>query len=225
MRAVIFDFDGTIANTIPALRTAVNRALTDLGFPTHTDEEVRTYVNYGSREMVRRALPKEYREDPAVLDRATELYNKYGAEACFITKEPYPGIGELFLRLKEKGYAVGVLSNKHDPVLQKITPAILPAGSFDAIQGVAPGLPTKPDPALTRRILEKLGADAKDTIFVGDSEIDLLTAKNAGLSHIGVTWGYKDEADLIAAGAEHLAHTAEELETLIEKIFSEGHYD
>ncbi|MBQ7172550.1 MAG: HAD family hydrolase [Clostridia bacterium] len=225
MRAVVFDFDGTIANTIPALRTAVNRALEELGFPTHTDEEVRTYVNYGSREMVRRALPAERREDQGLIDRATELYNKYGAEACFITKEPYPGVGELFLRLKQKEYAIGVLSNKHDPVLQKITPAILPKGSFDAIQGVAPGLPTKPDPALTLRILEKLGVDAKDAVFVGDSEIDLFTAENAGLYHIGVTWGYKDEADLIAAGAKHLAHTAEELETLIEKHFSEGQYD
>ena len=221
MRAILFDFDGTIADTIPAIREGINLVMDELGYPKHTDEEVLTFVNHGSRELLRRALPEQYRADEEMVSHALALYDKHYMKVCYHTESAYPGVAELIGRLHKKGYAVGVLSNKQAPVLEKLVASLLPAGSYDAVQGVFPGAPVKPAPFLTNRILDRLGAAPCECVFVGDSDVDYKTAQNAGLTHVAVTWGFKSEAELRKVGATRFAHTAEELETIIEQIFSE----
>lgn len=222
MKAVIFDFDGTIADTISAIREGINLVMDELGFPRHTDEEVLTFVNHGSRELLRRALPKELRTDEEMVTKALSLYDKHYLTVCYHTDRTYPGVKELIERLHGKGYAIGILSNKQAPVLEKLAASLLKEGTYDAVQGVFPGAPTKPDPFLSHRIQERLGVLPADCIFVGDSDVDVATAKNGGMTHVAVTWGFASEEHLKEVGATRFAHTAEELETRIEKIFSEG---
>lgn len=221
MKAVIFDFDGTIADTIPAIREGINLVMDELGFARHTDAEVLTFVNHGSRELLRRALPEQYRKDEAMVTHALALYDKHYLTVCYHTDRTYPGVRELVGRLHEKGYAVGILSNKQAPVLEKLAASLLKEGSVDAVQGVFPGAPVKPDPFLSNRILNRLGVAPADCIFVGDSDVDFATAKNAGMTHVAVTWGFASEEHLKSVGATRFAHTAEELERIINNIFSE----
>ena len=221
MRAVIFDFDGTIADTISAIREGINLVMDELGFPRHTDAEVLTFVNHGSRELLRRALPERYRKDEDMVTRALSLYDKHYLTVCYHTDRTYPGVADLIERLHKKGYAIGILSNKQAPVLEKMVASLLPQGSYDAVQGVFPGAPTKPHPFLSHKIQERLGVSPAECVFVGDSDVDFATAKNGGMTHIAVTWGFASEEHLKEVGATRFAHTAEELETLIEKFFSE----
>ena len=222
MRAVIFDFDGTIADTISAIREGINLVMDELGFARHTDEEVLTFVNHGSRELLRRALPERYRKDEDMVTHALALYDKHYLTVCYHTDKTYPGVRELVGRLHEKGYAIGILSNKQAPVLEKLAASLLKEGSVDAVQGVFPGAPVKPDPFLSHRICERLGVTPADCVFVGDSDVDVATAKNAGMTHVAVTWGFASEEHLTAVGATRFAHSADELEHIIYNIFSEG---
>lgn len=221
MKAVIFDFDGTIADTISAIREGINLVMDELGFARHTDAEVLTFVNHGSRELLRRALPASLRTDEDMVTHALSLYDKYYLTVCYHTDKTYPGVADLIERLHKKGYAIGILSNKQAPILERLAASLLKEGSVDAVQGVFPGAPVKPDPFLSNRILSRLGVAPADCIFVGDSDVDVATAKNAGMTHVAVTWGFASEEHLKSVGATRFAHTAEELETIIETIFSE----
>lgn len=208
IRAIVFDFDGTLANTLPSLAEGVNRMLLQLELPTHTEEEVRTFINRGARELCRSALPASLRADEKFLDRALAVYNDAYAEVCENARL-YDGVAELLSALHPR-YRVGVLSNKPHAFLLRLCNAILPKGSFDAVQGVVDGA-TKPDPALTGRLLDALGVPADECLMVGDSTVDIATARAAGMQHLGVTWGFQSEEILRTAGAKSLAATSGEI--------------
>jgi phosphoglycolate phosphatase len=214
-RAIIFDFDGTLADTIPAIAEGVNLAMEKYGFPTHSRAAVESFINNGPRMLIRRALPKEKQEDEALLDRILADYTTLYETVCMHTDRAYDGLYELLLTLRSKGYRIGVLSNKQDHLVRTLCQRIFP-DLCDAVAGTTPGNPTKPDPALTLRMTEQLGVSPEECILVGDSDVDLHTAQNAGMRHIGVTWGYRSREALIKAGAVELADTAEELLSLIE---------
>ena len=215
IKAVLFDFDGTIANTIPAIREGVNNTMRRCGYPEHSYEDILAFINHGARELIRQAMPAPDCEDPATVDRVLQEYNTQYGLVYDHTREAYPGVAELIDRLHRAGYRIGVLSNKQDKFVQKLSRQVLLPGSFDAAHGVGPGQPPKPDPFLPALIARELGVSPADCAMVGDSDVDIATARNAGMLHIGVDWGYRDAAFLRAHGATNIAHTPEEIEIFV----------
>lgn len=214
MKAVLFDFDGTIADTIPAITEGVNLAMVELGLPTHTERDVLRFINHGARELVRQALPERLRADAAFLEHALAVYNRAYGSVYLHTRVPYAGMGELISDL-HRTLKIGVLSNKQDAFVRGLARQTLPAGSYDAAVGFEDGKPAKPDPYLSRKLAETLGVDPADCLMVGDSDVDIATARNAGMAHIGVSWGYRPAAFLRQAGAARVAATPAELAALI----------
>lgn len=217
MKAIIFDFDGTLADTIPAITVGVNDALRELGLPLHTPSDILRFINHGARELIRQALPEPYRNDVAYVDHALEVYDRTYAAAHLQTRNTYPGMDDLVADL-HRTCRVGVLSNKQTYLLADLTAQVLPAGSYDAVQGFETGRPAKPDPYLSRKIASALGVDPADCVMVGDSDVDLLTARNAGMTHVGVSWGYRSADFLRAAGATRVAATVPELREILKKL-------
>ena len=218
IRAVLFDFDGTIADTISALREGVNLTMEQYGYPTHTDVDILRFINNGARELIRRAMPEELRRDEDLVDRVLADYNQNYLSVYHHTNRAYDGVAELISRLHGEGYRVGVLSNKQDGILRKLTKQVLIPGSYDGVQGVIPGHPTKPHPYLVEKLAAEFCVSTLDCVMVGDSDVDFYTAQNAGLRHIGVTWGFRDEAFLREKGATLLAHDPDELLQLIYQL-------
>lgn len=219
IKAVLFDLDGTIADTIPAIAEGINIVMRQRGYPEHPDEAVLGFINYGSRELIRSAMPAELRTDEDLVSAVLADYDEaYGA--CYDhTTETYPGIPALIRTLhNELGLKIGVLSNKQDIYVKQLAEQLLPDRLFGAAQGVIAGKPTKPDPYLSNRTAEALGVKPEECIMIGDSHVDFYTAQNAGMTHIGVSWGYRSEEFLRSIGATRIAHTADELLTEIKAL-------
>ena len=221
LRAAIFDFDGTVADTIPVIHKALNITMQRLGFPTLTHEQVVLAINNGARMLVRNVLPVELRNNDAEVDRILAIYLDDYRSCHMDTKVAYDGIPALFEALHADGWKLAVLSNKQDDMVKNLSLQTLPVGTVDAAQGVVPGKPTKPDPYLVNRVCERLGVQPEECVMIGDSDVDVATARNAGMRHIGVTWGYRNEETLRAQGATHLAHDANELYCLLKKMKKE----
>ena len=220
LRAILFDFDGTLADTIPAITEGINLAMEQYGFPTHTEAEVLSYINNGPRKLITRALPKEHQGDESLIDRVLADYTALYDGIFLHTDRPYDGIFPVLHALRAEGYVIGVLSNKQDFLLRRFCDVVLP-GLCDGVLGTFPGKPTKPDPQMTLQLTDALGVDPADCVLIGDSDVDIYTAKNAGMKHIGVTWGYRDAECLLANGATHLANTPSDLLSIINTIKQE----
>ncbi|GHV39591.1 phosphoglycolate phosphatase [Spirochaetia bacterium] len=202
-RSVIFDLDGTLVNTIADIASSMNHALALHGFPERAAEEYKKIVGWGIKKLAWEALPPEARAEnspdgtsssalaEAVAADAAQFY----AEKPLVHSEPYPGIPELLAELKRKRLRIAVLTNKPDPVARLVVEGLFP-GTFDSIRGDTPGAPRKPDPAITWEILVEFGCTPGETIFMGDSEIDMETARNAGCFPLGVSWGYRPRETL-----------------------------
>lgn len=214
IRAVIFDYDGTISDTLPCIAKALNRTMRELGFPEYTTDEVCSFVSFGARELIRCALPARLRADEAEIDRVLARYEQNCQEVYRQAPVLYDGI-LLLLASLHKHVRIGVLSNKEDPILRRLCRQQLPANCIDAVQGVTEDCETKPDPVLTKKLTDALGVPPSDCVLVGDSDVDVATAKNAGMLHVGVTWGFRSRQALLAAGATRLADTPAALEELL----------
>lgn len=222
IKAVIFDLDGTLADTVPALREGVNLTMQKYGYPTHTDADILRFINNGARNLIRRAMPRELQGDEELVSRVLADYNTAYASVCLLTDRTYDGILETVKTLRcELGLKIGVLSNKQDALVRALTDRLLPRGSCDWVQGVAPGQPTKPAPALTACVTSALGVLPQECVMVGDSDVDVRTAELSGMRHIGVSWGFRDEAFLRQNGAACIAHTPEELIPMIKSMMNE----
>ncbi|MBQ7348222.1 MAG: HAD family hydrolase [Clostridia bacterium] len=218
IRAVIFDLDGTIANTISAIREGINLTMRKYGYPEHTDEEVLSYINNGARELVRRAMPEELQSDEDTVTRVLADYDRFYGETYHHTDRTYDGIPEVVSALHDKGLGIAVLSNKQDLFVRKLCQQLLPVGSYDTAQGVIVGKPTKPHPYLSELVAERLGVTTAECVMVGDSDVDIRTAEAAGMTHIGVSWGYRDEAFLRVHGAKTVVNTPAQLLEMIETM-------
>lgn len=218
IRAVIFDFDGTIADTVPAIREGVNATMRLYGYPEHSEAEILSFINHGARELIRQAMPEEVRGDAEAVSRVLADYDRLYGEVYDHTRTAYDGIPELLDTLHRAGYAIGVLSNKQDAFVKKLASQVLLPGSYDSAHGVAPGQPTKPDPFLSHLVASELGVDPTACAMVGDSDVDILTARNAGMTHIGVSWGFRSEEFLRAHGATRIAHTPAEVADILETL-------
>jgi phosphoglycolate phosphatase len=214
IKALIFDFDGTVADTIPALCEGVNLTMRRHGYPEHTEDDIRRFINNGARMLIRRSMPSPDRDCEETVSRVLSDYNECYGLVYHHTEVAYEGVAELIDRL-HRTYRIGVLSNKQDEFVKKLCRQVLLSGSYDAAQGAVEGHPTKPDPYLPLLVCKELGVAPEECLMIGDSDVDLRTAINAGMRHIGVTWGFRSEEFLRAAGVECLAHTPRELEEQI----------
>ena len=218
IRAVIFDFDGTIADTIDAIQEAVNLTMRKYGFPEHDRQSVCSFISNGVRALVQCSMPEHLQKDEALLDSVVRDYNEIYGQVYLHTDRAYDGIPELIRDLHDRGIKIGVLSNKRHDFVVRLSESVLIKGTVDAAQGVLSGKPTKPDPYLSQLVARALDVPLSECAMVGDSDVDIDTAKNAGMIHVGVSWGYREEAVLREKGAKYVASTPDELGKILQTL-------
>ena len=214
-RLLIFDLDGPLADTMYGIMDGVNMAMDKFGAPRHTYEEVCSYVGTGSRDLIYRALPRELAENRELLDEAVKYYDGKCYPVTYKNRtECYGGMIDALKVLKKRGYTLAVLSNKRDIFVVPMVKEMLPEGLMSVAMGQRDDLPKKPDPTVPLMIAEKLGFKASETAFIGDSDTDIHTGRNAGMSTVGCSWGYRGEAVLREAGADVIIDAPVELTRL-----------
>lgn len=206
--AVIFDLDGTLLDTLDDLRDALNHTLTAFGYPLRTLEEVRRFVGNGIPDLIERATSPD-----APIQKMLDVFLPYYQLHNMDKTRPYAGIGETLDRLKKRGRSMAVVSNKVHAATQALCGRFFP--QVDAVVGSQPGLPNKPAPDMVWAAMERLGVGPEETVYVGDSEVDLATARNAGLDCVCVTWGFRDREELERRGGTVFAASPEELAAVL----------
>ena len=198
--AVIFDLDGTLADTLEDIADAMNRVLRRRALPVHGYASYRLMIGKGLRNLVGEALPSEMRSEATVAACLEQMMAEYG-EHCLDKTHLYDGIAELVGALRAGGVRLAVLSNKADELTRRIVGALFAVGTFEAVVGARPDLPLKPDPAAALLVAGRLGAPPARIAYLGDSGVDMRTATAAGMTAVGVSWGLRGRDELIAGGA------------------------
>jgi phosphoglycolate phosphatase len=204
----IFDLDGTILDTLLDLANAVNFAMRSKGYPERTVDEVRSFIGNGIRVLIKRAVPQETEDKD--YNEALEIFTKYYLEHIADYTKPYDGIIDVINELRSKGCKTAVVSNKAHFAAQAVVKDFF-GDIFDAVTGKKDEFPSKPEPDSLLYTIGLLGSEKEQCIYIGDSDVDVLTAHNAGLPCIGVTWGNRDEDVLLASGAEYIARTPSDI--------------
>ena len=209
-KLVIFDLDGTLLNTIADLGAASNYALEQCGFPTHPISAYPFYVGSGIRKLLERVLPESSRNAEQVEAMRTYFMEYYGKHMTDAT-EPYPGITELLQQLTQRGIAIAVASNKYQSAVEYLIGHYFPGLPWAAVEGQKEGVPVKPDPSIVFEILAKCPVAKVDVLYVGDSGIDMETARRACVESAGVTWGFRPASELSEHLAGHIVDTTSQL--------------
>ena len=212
VKVIIFDLDGTLADTLQDLADTMNHCLQELGFETHKTQDYKAMIGTGSRELCRKALPPE-RTDLA--DKLLEMNLARYARHYLDKTKPYPGIVRMLQELTSQGLHLAVLSNKPDDFVKLICRQLFGPDCFEIVLGQHDGLPCKPDPAGVLDILRQMQAAPDEAIYVGDSGTDMTTAIAAGVRAVGVSWGFRDRSELLTAGADHIIDEPSELLELL----------
>lgn len=207
---ILFDLDGTLLNTLEDLLDATNYALAQCGYPLRTLPELRRFVGNGAENQIRMSLPEG--ASPEEVQRVLKIYKPYYTEHCQVKTRPYDGIWESLAILKEK-YPIAVVSNKPDAAVKALCGQMFP-GIFAL--GEAPDCPRKPAPDMVHKACRAIGVDT--CVYVGDSEVDVRTAKNAGVPCLSVLWGFRDREDIEAAGGQYFCESPAQLTEKIEEI-------
>lgn len=210
--AVIFDLDGTILNTIDDLAFATNYALKANGLPERTVDEVRHFVGNGIRKLIERAVPSGSPEE--MIQKVNGDFTSYYSRHCTDRTRPYDGIPELLGSLRSEGCRTAVVSNKDDYAVQTLCRVYFPS-LFDVVVGVRAGISKKPSPDTVNEVMRQLGMDKSRCVYIGDSEVDIQTAGNAGIPCISVAWGFKGRRFLEENNASAIADTAGGLLSLL----------
>ena len=216
-KLIIFDLDGTLLNTIGDLAIGCDHMLSLRGLPGHTYEEYCTFVGNGIMRLVERALPEELRTEEYV-KAARKDFVDYYIEHIDQKSVPYEGITELIEELQAKGAKLAVASNKFQAGTEKLIKKFFPNIDFVEICGNREGVPLKPDTALVDIILEKAGVERNRVAMVGDSGVDIQTAHNAGITSVGVSWGFRSVEELKENRADHIVSSVEELKKVLEEF-------
>lgn len=212
IKMVLFDLDGTLLNTLDDLANAGNYAVASLGYPEHAVEKYKYFVGNGIPKLVERILPKEV--DHEIYEKAYELFCSYYDKHMNDMTRPYPGVIDMLKKLKDNNIISVVVTNKADEFASQIVHRYF-GDLITATYGSVKTLPPKPDPALVNIIIEKYNIDKKNIIYIGDSGVDMCTAKNAGLFSCGVTWGFRDENELLSNGADMICHRCDDVLDII----------
>lgn len=217
MKAVIFDLDGTLLNTIDTITYYCNKAMEKFGFDLCSPDEYKYFVGNGAVKLIERAMRKTGPFTEEEFNRVFDYYNDiYNAEPLYLTR-PYDGIPKLLSDLKNDGVKIGILSNKPDEAVQGVAKHFL-KGLYDFASGSKEGVPLKPDPQAAEAIFTCLGAEKTGSFFVGDSSVDMLTANATGLLSIGVNWGFRTEKELKEAGAKYTVNFPDEIYSIIKAL-------
>jgi len=211
-KAIIFDLDGTLLDTLKDLQEGTNYALRVNGMPERTLDEIRRFVGSGARKLIERVIPGCEKE--GVYEKVMGDFAFYYKEHCKDNTAPYPGIMELLKELKRRGYALSVVSNKPDFAVQELIPEYFP-DIFSSVTGERKGVAKKPAPDLIWEAMKKLNASKEESVYIGDSEVDIEAAKNAGLPCISVAWGFKGREFLKEHNAEMIVDAPEEILELV----------
>ncbi|MFA6506557.1 MAG: HAD family hydrolase [Treponemataceae bacterium] len=214
-KAIIFDLDGTLVDTIEDIAAAVNSALVSFGFPTHASGDYYRLVGNGMRNLVRNAAPVDF-SDEAVLDACVAQAVREYAEKPAVFSKAYPGVPELLNELRARKMPAAILSNKPDGLTLLVVKAVLGNHSFSAVQGEKTGVPRKPDPTSALAIAALLGAKPREVLYLGDSDVDMHTARNAGFFAAGAAWGFRGSEELEAAGAQAMIESPIDLLKLLD---------
>lgn len=210
-KLLIFDLDGTLADTLPTLTESMNSVLAECSYPLVDDAHICRSIGNGMLMLCRRCIPSEYYDDESVYLPFQEKYKKAYARNYLDLDKPYDGLIEAVAELKARGYVLASLSNKPHRYTVDIVEKLFGKGTFADVRGMIEGVPTKPDPTSFLDIASNLGFTAENTIMIGDSEPDINVANNAGAECISVSWGYRTPEQLKAAGAETVIDTPSEL--------------
>ena len=220
IKAVIFDLDGTLVDTILDLQTAINCMLIRLGYKTKTKTDILNAINNGSYELVRRCLPTEVQSVEFILDSALEVYKEEYSH-CYLDKSiAFPGIEHLLSALRANDIKLGVVTNKPEKFANDLIESLFGEKTFYEVRGQG-SLPVKPNPTSTLNMLKNMGVKPNECLFVGDSDVDMITAKNVGARSVGVSWGYRNASLLTDAGANYIIHNPKSLVDIIEMIRQE----
>lgn len=213
-KLAIFDLDGTLLNTIEDLGYAANHALQAHGYPTHSIASYPFFVGNGVRRLIERVLPEDARTE-ATIDRLLVTFKEYYNGHNTDYTKPYEGIPELLSLLSSRGVAIAVASNKYQAATEKLISHFFPTLSFIAVEGQKEGVPVKPDPSIVFEILAKAKTPKADTIYIGDSGVDMETARRACVDSVGVTWGFRPEKELVENHADTIVNSPGDIEKLV----------
>ena len=214
-KACIFDLDGTLTDTLESLTYSVNATLHELGLSQITDEQCKAFVGSGARKLIERSLKAA--GDPGLLrvEEAMEVYGRIFKKNCTYHVKPYEGIVEMLAALKEHGVQLAVLSNKPHVQTQDVIATFFEKDTFVSVQGQQEGIPRKPDPTAIFMIAKNLNVSAEECLYIGDSDVDMKTGCAAGVTTIGVSWGFRSKDVLKECGATYIVDEAEEIISIV----------
>ena len=211
MKAFIFDLDGTLTNTLESMTYSVNLTLKEMGLSQITKDQCRMFVGNGARVLIEESLKVSGDPKASRIEEGMKIYGRIFDQNCTYHVTPYEGIPEMLKALKDRGIHLAVLSNKPDRQTVKVVKEIFGDNIFDYAQGQKDGIRRKPAPDGVWYLMEQMQVSKEECLYIGDSEVDAATGKNAGLKTIGVLWGFRDRKTLETAGADHLIERPEEL--------------
>ena len=214
-KAVIFDLDGTLVDSLADLSDSVNLMLESYGFPTHEVEKYRYFVRNGSKKLMERTLPRDKAASAEFVEEALAKYKAIYKERLLEKTRPYNGVRELLAELKSRGIPLAVCTNKHNDAALTIVKILFAPGTFEEVLGDRPGFPKKPNPATPLEIASHLGVKPDEVAYLGDTSVDMETAVHAGFLPVGVLWGFRPEEELVKSGAKVLLKAPLEL---LEKV-------
>ncbi|GET25158.1 HAD family hydrolase [Prolixibacter sp. NT017] len=213
-KGIIFDLDGTLLDTIEDIADSMNRVLSENNLPTHDNEAYRLFVGSGIRNLVREALPESQRDEATIRAYFETMYSLY-KKNCVNKTRPYDGVTDLLDELSARDLKLAILSNKADEMTQQTARTLLPEEYFTIIAGLTDESLKKPNPQKALQMSKEMGIDPKEMIYVGDTDVDMQTANNAGMYAVGVLWGFRGEEELRANGAKKTVAHPSELMTLL----------
>lgn len=217
-KACIFDLDGTLTDTLDSITYSVNATLGELGLGQITQEQCKAFVGYGARHLIEQSLKATGDEKLQMIEKAMQVYGRIFKEYCTYRVAPYGGIIEMLSELKEMGVQLTVLSNKPHSQTVDVVKTFFGDSTFAYVQGQREGIPRKPDPTAALMIADTLKVTREECLYIGDSDTDMQTGKAAGMTTIGVTWGFRTKDVLKEHGATYIIDKPQEIISIVKGV-------